>query len=166
MIYPYDDEYLVYDYDEHRYILTEKAVLDKNNISLIERLNFGGAVNQAVQPQVFLDEISDVVYGEIYDYSSQPAIQEKQIAKCPSARRRIMKAMLKQVDYVLVNGLLAQYSGVDVRKGTKSPDFSERVLAPLAKKELTKPLDETGIPLMYAGKYPYIFKPDYEKDNY
>ena len=166
MTYPYNDEYMVYDYDEHRYILTEKAVLDKNNINLQERLNVGGEVNRERTPQIFLDSVSDLVYSQIYDYSSQPSIQEYQLAKCPSARKVIMKAMLDQVDYVLVNGFLNQYGGIDLKKGSKLDGIEGKYLAPLSKSKLSKPLVETGTPLLYAGKYSMIFKPDYEKWGY
>lgn len=166
MTYPYDDEYLVYDYDEHRYILTPRAVLDKSNINLYERLNVGGAVNRERVPEQFLDEISDIVYTAIYDYSSQPAIQEYQIAKLPSARNVILKAMLKQVDYALVNGFLDQYSGIDLKKNTRLEELSGRYLAPRAKSVLSKPLLESGVPLLYAGKYGRIFKPNYEDMGY
>ena len=166
MTYPYDDEYMVYDYDEHRYILTPKAVLDKNNLDLIERLNVGGVANRERAPQMFLDEISEIVYTQIYDYSSQPVIQEYQIAKIPSARNVILKAMLKQVDYALVNGFIDQYSGIDLKKNTKLDGLSGKYLAPRAKSILTKPLIETGVPLIYAGKYAMVFKPNYEEEGY
>lgn len=166
MTYPYDDEYMKYDYDEHRYILTEKAVLDKNNTSLIERLNYGGEVNKERVANIFLDEVSYLLYNEIYDYSTQPYIQEYMIAKCPSARNIIMNAMLKQVDYVLVNGFLNQYSGVDFKKNNKLEGISGKFIAPLAKSLLSRPLIETKVPLLYAGKYAMIFEPDYEKMGY
>lgn len=166
MTYPFDDEYMRYDYDEHRYILTARAVLDKNNINLMERLNYGGDVNRERIADIFLDEVSEIVYNEIYNYSSQPAIQEYQIAKMPSARNAIMRAMLKQVDYVLVNGFLNQYGGVDFKKGAKMDNVADRYLAPLAKSILTRPLIETKVPLMYAGKYTIIFEPHYEEWGY
>ena len=166
MTYPYDDEYMKYDYDEHRYILTERAVLDKSNINLAERLNHGGEVNIERVAHIFLDEISEFVYSQIFDYSSQPAIQEYQIAKIPSARNVIMRAMLKQVDYVLVNGFLNQYSGVDLKKNSKIDGISGRYLAPLAKSILSSPLGETKVPLLYAGKYAMIFEPKYEEMGY
>lgn len=166
MTYPFDDEYMRYDYDEHRYILTERAVLDKNNINLTERLNYGGDVNRERIADIFLDEVSEIVYNEIYNYSSQPAIPEYQIAKIPSARNAIMRAMLKQVDYVLVNGFLNQYGGVDFKKGAKMENVADRYLAPLAKSILTRPLIETKVPLMYAGKYTIIFEPHYEEWGY
>lgn len=166
MTYPFNDEYMRYDYDEHRYILTQRAVLDKNNINLMERLNYGGDVNRERVADIFLDEISELVYSEIYNYSSQPAIPEYQIAKTPSARNAIMKAMLKQVDYVLVNGFINQYGGVDFKKGTKMESTADRYLAPLSKNILTRPLAETKVPLMYAGKYSVIFEPHYEEWGY
>ena len=166
MTYPYDDEYMAYDYDEHRYILKPQATLDKLNLNLIERLNPGGAVDRARVPHQFLDEISDIVYSQIYDYSSQPLIQEYQIAKTPSARKVIMDAMLRQVDYSLVNGFLDQYSGIDLKKNSKVDGLSGRYLAPRAKSKLSQPLIETGVPLLYAGKYSRVFKPHYEEEGY
>lgn len=166
MAYPYDDEYLIYDYENHRYILTERACLDKLNTNLGERLNVGGSANKERAINSFLDEISDLVYSQIYDYSNQWQIQEYQIAKMPSARNVIMRAMLKQVDYVLLNGFINQYGGVDLKKGTSMGDLSGKFLAPLSKSILCKNLIETGIPLLYAGKYPMLFKPNYEKENY
>lgn len=166
MTYPYNDEYLKYDYENHKYILTEKACLDKLNINLGELLNLGGSANQEREINNFLEEISDFIYSQIYDYSSQWQIQEYQIAKCPSARDVIMKAMLKQIDYARLNGALYQYSGVDVKKGTKMQDFSDRYLSPMSKSILSKPLTETNVPLLYAGKYALVFKPNYQEENY
>ena len=165
MKYPYDDEFMVYDYEEHRYILTPQAIIQKLGVDLAE-LNFGGIANVEMASQLFLDEISDFIYNQIYDYSSQPYIQEWQIAKYPSARNVIMKAMLKQVDYVRVNGFLHQYSGVDLKKNVANIKMSDKFLAPMAKSVLTKPLIESGVPLMYAGKYSMIFKPKYEEEEY
>lgn len=165
MTYPFDDEYMRYDYDEHRYILTERAVLDKLNINLYESLNSAGVVNKERAPQLFLDEISDFIYSQVYDYATQWEIKEYEMAKLPSARKNLMKAMLKQIDYVNTSGLLYQYCGIDLKKNTKIDGMSGRFLAPLAKSALTKTL-ENGVPLLYAGKYPYIFKADYEKYNY
>lgn len=166
MNYPFDDNLMVYDYDNHRYILTPQAVLDKLNIDLTERLNNGGESNIERVANMFLDEISELVYNEIYDYSSQPLIQEYQIAKIPSARNVIMRAMLKQVDYVLVNGMLHQYSGVDLKRSVNNDKMASKYLAPMSRSILTKPLIETGIPLMYAGKYSMIFKPHYDDERY
>jgi len=166
MTYPYNDEYMVYDYETHRYILTEKFCLDKMNLDLQERLNLGGGANRERVPQIFLDEISEFVYSQIYDYSSQPLIQEYQIAKYPSAREVIKKAMMNQIDYALVNGALYQYSGIDLKKNTKIDGMSGKYLSPLAKSILSNPLIETGTPLLYAGKYSMIFKPKYKEMEY
>lgn len=166
MKYPFNDEYMIYDYEEHRYILTPQAVLDKLNIDLAERLNVGGQSNNERASNMFLEEISNIVYSAIYDYSSQVPIIEYQLAKYPSARKRIMKAMLKQVDYALVNGVLNQYSGVNLQKNTIIDNISDRYLAPLSKSELLKPLDESGQPILYCGKYSIVFKPKYEEEGY
>ena len=52
--YPFSDENMEYDYDSHRYVLTEKCVLDELNIDLLTRLNTRGHAVQQVQPKKFL----------------------------------------------------------------------------------------------------------------
>ena len=53
-----------------------------------------------------------------------------------------------------------------MKKGNVMSGFSGKYLAPLTKSILSNNLTETGVPLLYAGKYSMIFKPNYEEENY
>ena len=96
--YPYTDENMEYDYDNHRYVLTDKCVLDELNIDLIMRLNTRGSAVQQLQPKKFLKRVSAIVYTQIYRHNINNEVQEYILAKAPSARQIIKEAMLNQVE--------------------------------------------------------------------
>lgn len=166
LIVPYDDEYMFYDWDNHRYVLTPKAIIDNVGEDLSIILNKGRSVNTQMLPQMFLDEISDFVYNDIYAHSNQNDIQEFYLAKLQTTRKIIFRAMLEQAKYTLVNGLLQQYAGVDLKKNTKSPDFTDRLLSPRARQILSREIPELGVPITWQGHYALIFKVDYETNKY
>ena len=92
IINPYNDEYMVYDYKVHRYVLTPKYVAEQMNIdlSLIKPM---GAVAKENIPQEILRKISRTVYTQIYAVSNQNKRQEWELAKYSSARPIIMQAI-------------------------------------------------------------------------
>ncbi len=63
--------------------------------------------------------------------------------------------MKEQVEYFIFNGDLSVYSGVDFRKGTKTANVNDRILAPMAEQILAKPLKETRLSLLYQGSYTF-----------
>lgn len=167
MNYPFDDDYMIYDFDSHRYVLTPKCVFDELNVNLAQRLNVTGSANAQIAPNQVLNQISTTVYSEIYDRSNQNEIQEYALAKCPSLRKIIKEAMKQQVLYFLFNGDVSVYGGVDVKKGTKAPSYNDRILAPMAEKILSRPVKELGgVSILYGGHYPIVVKLDYETENY
>ena len=166
MTYPLTDEYMFYDFEEHRYILTPKYVLDKLGIDLKARLNKSGNVNDENIAGAILDQISREIYNEIYSHSVYNKEQEIIIAKTQGGRKIIQDAMREQVLYFLTNGDLSQYSGVNVAKGTVMENFYNRTISPNAKQTLTKIIPEVGISLVYQGKFPYIPCLDYVKMGY
>lgn len=170
--YPYDDEYMKYDYNKHRYILTPKCILDELNINLNERLNTRGANNKENYAQQVLDQISLQIYNFIYSHNSQWLFTQKILAKAPSARFVIKEAMKQQIMYFLMNGQIDKYSGVDLRKNTALNPNSIRgdiAIDPQAIIFLENPLQETGLSLLYRGRYMSIFAnkmPNYQEENY
>lgn len=166
LIIPYDDDYMIYDWEEHRYVLTPKAIIDKVGEDLSIILNKGRSVNTQMLPQMFLDEISDFIYTDIYNHSNQNDIQEFYLAKLETTRKIIFRAMLEQVKYALVNGLLHQYAGVDLKKNTKSPDFTDRLISPRARSILSKEIPELGVPITWQGHYNILLRVDYETNKY
>lgn len=166
MTYPYNDEYLIYDYSKHQYILTPKAVLDKLNEDLT-KFSPANSVNRQRDAQIMCENISDEVYNQIYEDSLDYLFPEFIIAKCPSARQIILQAMLEQVKYFLFNGSISVYSGVDFKKSTVGESANGRILAPNARRILNRVIKEIGVPLTYQGQMNTIIEiGDYEKFGY
>ena len=166
MTYPYSDEYMVYDYTKHQYVLTPKAVLDKLNENL-ERYSPATSVNRQRDAEIMLENVSDEVYNQIYENSLNYLFPEFIIAKCPSARPIIMQALIEQVKYFLFNGAISVYSGVDFKKGTVGDNANGRILAPNARRILERVIPETRVSLMYQGQMNALIPVgDYEKYGY
>ena len=170
IINPYSDEAMRYDYDSHMYILTQQCVLAELNTNLQEVLNPTGAANAGENANATLRQISEVVYSQMYDASCDNDIQEWLAAKAQSARKIIKDALKQQVLYFLFNGEVSQCSGVDIKKGRKMQDLSNRILSPNARRILEKNLKETGKSLLYSGGYPELMGRadigDYALGNY
>lgn len=170
--YPYSDENMEYDYDSHRYVLTEKCVLDELNINLNSRLNNRGSANNQSVAKFILDEISSSIYLHIYASSNQDDLKEFLCAKCPSARKIIKDAMKQQLLYLLASGEIARYSGVNVKTGKAIPlnNIRGRVTIDYkAEMILERKLpDYYGYNLLYAGDMPISqgIVLDYEKAGY
>lgn len=166
MEYPYSNEYMTYDKEEHKYILTSQAVIDYLGINLISELNDINSVASQNKVNWFLYKVSDLIYSYIYKWNIRNDIQEYIIAKIPSARNIIFKAMLEQVEYMKVNGELATFSGVNITKGQVMPSFASRFICEMAKDKLNTIVKETGYPLTYSGAYTILKSFSYEEDNY
>jgi len=164
--YPYDDDYMTYDFDTHKYILTNQAVLDDLNINLITTLDPTNSASAQGNVQKFLKRISDIIYREIYKVSTNMYWVEYCMAKCPSARQKIKDAMEEQIESFMFNGDLSVYSGIDMKKNTVMPDISNRILCANARAILEQPLIETGLPLLYSGFYNVYFTVDYTANEY
>lgn len=117
MNYPYSDEIMTYDYEEHRYYLLPDGVTKRIGVNLDAALNSGLSRNpHAVQN--FLEEVTDAVYEYIYEDSSNAAFLEWQLACNPELRRIVEKMLLAQVKYALTNNFVDNWSGVNVVKGS------------------------------------------------
>lgn len=116
-IKPYDDKAMVYDKDEHRYILTIAYVEEKTGLNLVEKLNTSASDNPQRVAHFFLDRISSTIYEWVYQHNANNTMQEFLMAKLESTRDTLKRAMLEQVMYVLTNGDLSLYGGVNVANG-------------------------------------------------
>lgn len=167
---PLSNETMIYDFNKHRYILTPKCVLDELNENLYERLNTKGSANVENTAQVILDQISMQVYNFIYNHTAQRLYLQKVLAKSPTARETIKEAMKQQVLYFLINGQIDKYAGVDLRRGTVIPLSElrgERSIDAQTISILLQPLPETGVSVLYRGRYCTNFcNPNYEAEGY
>lgn len=139
MTYPYSDEFMVYDYENHRYILTEKDVEVNLGISLSAR-----SKNANARAQV-LKQVSRQIYSFIHDYSftGSEIVKDYVIATTENGRKKIKEAMEQQLIYFLTVG--------DVSRTTDETKRKMRI-DETAKSILEEYLPELGTNLLYTGK--------------
>lgn len=114
MKFPYDDEFLTYNYKAHRYEPT-LAYANYRGIALEERVKGDGAPNaQAIMNEI-LRTASVQVYAYLYNYSLNRKATQFMIAKTESGRQAVLQAMGEQLVY------LSQYGNMG-----RSPDKNER----------------------------------------
>lgn len=115
--YPLDGEDMIYDYNAHRYVLTENCVLRElgENLELI--LNATADASPSTLAARFLRRVSQVVYSYLYRYTQSEAWLEYILATYPPLRARVKEMLQAQTLYMLMNGDLGLMSGVNVAKG-------------------------------------------------
>lgn len=166
---PYSDGAMLYDYENHRYVLTLDHVKNVLNVDLETRLNTHGSSDRATLAQAYLNRISREVYIWLYGHNNQ-LLLEYLCAKSETARRVILSALEEQLLYWLANGDVALMPGVDVRRGAYADRkaISRAAIAPNVEAILESTvLPETGCALTYTGYY-NIFRalPAYETEEY
>ena len=140
--YPYSDEYMVFDEDTKRYVLTTKYVYDKIGVDMEGTLKEREAINAQVLANRFLVEVSDDIYDFIHKHNVNTARQDYWIASIPSLRKIIQKAMEQQFVYSRLNGLLGYSSDKDVQA---------QAVCPKAVNTLAQIVPELGISILYTG---------------
>ena len=115
--FPYDDEVMRYDYNMHRYVLTEKGVLSELGENLDVILNTTGDANPSTLAERILKRVSQTVYMYLYRDTANEHWLECILATYPPLRERVKEMLQAQLLYMLMNGDLGLYSGVNVAKG-------------------------------------------------
>jgi hypothetical protein len=144
VIYPYSDEYMIFEEDSKRYVLTSKYVFEVLGVDLEGALSERKAVNVQVMVKHFLTEVSDDIYDFIHAHGFNTEKQDYLISKCPSLRKIIQKAMGQQFIYSRLNGLLG-YS-VEAEK-------QQAKICPKARETLLQTAPELGFSILYTGVY-------------
>ena len=83
-VYPYDDEYMIFDKTTGHYVLTEKYVIEQLGIDLSSRINERNAINPSALVARFLKQASNMVYNYIHEFNTANCLQDLLIAKIPS----------------------------------------------------------------------------------
>lgn len=104
--YPYSDDFMIYDEQSNRYVLTEQAMIDWG-FALREQVEGAGVVNPELALKGFFRVVSDTVYAFIHRYSMRNQFQDEQIACNPELRPIIYRAMIYQAMYMYYNGNLS-----------------------------------------------------------
>ena len=141
MKYPYSDDFMYYDFNKHRYILTEKDVEVNLGIDLASR-NENANVRRAI-----LNTVSEHVYNFIHSFNKNTTAQDYIIAKTKSGREIIKEAMENQLVYVLSAGDLSRVPDPNLRLLW----FDEQ-----AKQILFRDIPEIGTSICYAGSLSFI----------
>lgn len=139
--FPYSDTYMSYDFTHHRYILTQKDVMENLGIDIEARLTVPNAI------PALLNRISVKIYSFIHTHNVNNQLQDYIIAKTESGRRIIREAMEEQLIYFLTVGDLS-----------RSVDEAERRLAidQTAIDILLQPIPEIGCSILYCGTLPCV----------
>ena len=151
---PLNDEYMIYDYRKHRYMLTEKAVLEL----LGENLNDLTDGNVTLKNKLLMDASADV-YGYIYEDSRSPDYLERIMALDEDLRPTIQDMLLAQLEYTLYNGKLSLYAGINLAKQSAldiSRIRNESKVAETVVQETHRILPGYGICLKYCGRLPSV----------
>lgn len=143
MTYPYNDEYMIFDEKTNRYVLTEKYVNERLYIDLQSRVNVRNAINAQGMIQRLLSQCSTMVYGFIHNYNFNNQKQDFFIAKVPSMRDKIMRAMGEQFVYLCTNGDLSR--STDENKRRFAIDENCKAI-------LNEYIPELGFSILYAGR--------------
>lgn len=116
MEYPFNDDYMVFDKDEMRYILTPTYVSEKLGIDLVGEINERNGINPQIIAQNFLNRVSAIIYGYIHAHGINTAFQDYFIATIPSLRKIILNAMSYQFVYMKLKGDLTTSTELDKRR--------------------------------------------------
>lgn len=169
--FPYSDEVLKYNYDAHRYILTADGVKKRIGVDLNVVVKSAFIPDKTTAVNQFLDDVSDEIYAYVYSYNIDNNYQEYLMAKSPQARENLEQAMLRQIQYILTNGKIDDYIGMNmdfsqVNANHKLEDIrGARAFHPSTIRALSRRL-ENGQTLLFSGDYRYMLNIDNWRQDY
>lgn len=157
--YPKSANDMIYNFEEHMYVLTADYVKNKTGVDLILHINDMYVTDKTTAVNRILEKISLQIYSFVYSFNSRyNDYQEYLMAKSQKAREILRRAMLLQLEYVMRNGKINELVGINMsftqsNAAFKAEDFrGERAIHPEAVQELKKPL-ENGEKLLNNGNY-------------
>lgn len=142
-VFPYSDDYMRFDELSGRYVLTE-AALEAGGIFLRARLSRSPMINADAVIGGLCETATNHVYSYVHKFSHDNYRQDVYLAKIPSLRPIIYKALVEQVKYV--------YFGGD-RTLSRDKDEQALYMAPLAIDALNTTAPELGASILYTGGY-------------
>lgn len=140
--YPYNDDYMVFDELSNRYVLTPKFVLERFGVDLVGEVNTNDGANAEIKANLFLRTVSNSVYNYLHQFSLDTQRQDCFIAKIPSLRGIMLRALEAQCLYCKHNGTLS-YTAVK--------EAQELAICPETRAELESYVPELGTTILYCG---------------
>lgn len=159
MVFPFNDDIMIYDYKKHRYVLTSNGVLSELGINLDLVLNHTGDANPSTLAERVLRRVSQTVYMYLYRDTANEQWLEYILATYPPLREWVQEMLQAQVLYMLANGDIGLYSGVNVAKGQAMDIESLRGrsrIAPEVEDLAMKTIPGLGYCLKYMGVLPCV----------
>ena len=135
MIKPDSDDYLTYNENTGRYVLTTKNLLENYGIDLNSSANSVGA-------QGILNMVSISIYNFIHKHNFNNEMQDYMIASTEKGRKIINDAMCMQFMYIRQAGYLSRSTDKDKRAMAIDED---------AKEILSQVIPEFGCSVLYCG---------------
>lgn len=160
---PQSDGQMEYDANRHKYTLTPEYVLDDLGIDLDAVLADGNAADRGRNPGIFLHRVSEQIYGAIYKATPFRYSMERWLALTPKRRNTLRDAMAEQVLYILQNGDISAYTGVDA-VSFAAIDRQRMEQARIAPGAMDLLISSGIIRLGFDGGHDIV--PDYERDGY
>lgn len=160
-----NDNYCHYSKASHRYVLTTDYVLEVLNVDLYDTLSTSGGVSDvAKMPEILLERVSRQIYGYIYSNSAYTYETERRLALDDKYRPHLIEAMAEQITYILNNGDVSAYTGVNPMTGASVDSSRMRLaeIAPIARDIL----QNRGIIDRGLRRFPYVDEPTYTEDAY
>lgn len=135
------DNIMIFDEISKQLILTEQATLD-NGIQLRARLSRKKNTDPTSVIMSLTRRVSNIIYNYLHQFSLNNMAQNEFIASNEECRYIVYRAMIEQLEYMLMNGDLS-----------RSPEISKRQLFidESAKQTLNTVISSIGIPLTYTG---------------
>lgn len=161
----YNDDLMKYDLARHRYVLTPDYVSQQLNINLDEVVLANGFVGDvANEVEKILNRVSMLIYNWIYSICAFHYETEKELAMNELARQPLMDAMGEQLEYMINDGDLSLYSGVDIESKTAMDRNNlDKVVISRQAKLIIANADIVKV-AYYLGDRD--IKPTYEEDGY
>ena len=114
--YPNSDNILVYDYNRHRYVLTDDAIYTYLGINFGE-IPAGMDSNPSSLAQRWANRVSDQVYRFLTKDSLNAPWLLFELATVPQLRDVVKEMLLDQAHYMAETGDVSSLSGIDAYKG-------------------------------------------------
>lgn len=132
---PYNDQDLIYDVVNHRYVATVDVVMRGSYVNLI---NDWGSEENA---QSYLDLMSNVIYDVILSKkpSEQKLLMQYYLSHSKYARNEILNLFLDTVWYNRRDGgfMMAYNTGANLNQGKMIEFGIDKTLSPIAKQKIT-----------------------------
>lgn len=154
---------MVYDYNEHMYILTPTFIMQEYGINLATTLELTDVENPADMPKIWLKRVSRMIYEKLYSTTYDRAYKEFILAKNGNLRQYIQFWLGEQALYMLNNGDIGLQAGISYEKSSSNDLYQmrgDRMYSPLVIQSMK------SVGALYTGNYAYVGTFSYEEDGY